>query len=241
MLVATPMAAQAKPPLPAAPAAGAPAPVAAASQRVQAAIDAIQADDSYQLELPELQTPPQMGTPAWLRAFSEWLDGPGRIVANVLLAIAIIVVIGYVLYLTVPAVRDAIDGLIARVRRRADEDEGDADPWRPDAAAARSLLDEADALAKAGAYGEAVHLVLRHSLTDINRRRPDMLKPALTARAIARAEALPDIARSAFGTVVGLVERSRWAGQALQVQDWETARAAYTDFAFGNHWRASAT
>lgn len=211
-----------------------------APERLQAAIDAIQANPRYQLELPSLPTPPQLNRPAWLDAVWNWLSGPGRIFANVLLALGCALALLYILYLTVPSVRDAIDGLLARLGRRTDAQGVDDAPWQPDVAAARSLLEQADALAKAGAFGEAVHLLLRHSLVDIDRRRPDVLRPALTARAIASIEALPGAARRAFSTVVGIVERSRWAGQDLHAQDWSEARSAYEDFAFGSHWRAAA-
>jgi len=96
---------------------------------------------------------------------------------------------------------------------------------------------EADRLAAAGQFGEAVHLLLGRSLEDIASRRPGLLKPALTARAIAVMAELPDQARLAFGRIAVTVERSLWARQPIDQSAWHDARSAYEDFALGPHWR----
>ena len=110
--------------------------------------------------------------------------------------------------------------------------EAEAAPeWRPDAAMASALLSDADLLAEAGRYDEAVHLLLRRSFDDIAQTRPDWLTPASTAREIARLAPLPAAARTAFGVIAGEVERSRYALNALGHPDWTRARAAYAAFA----------
>jgi hypothetical protein len=68
--------------------------------------------------------------------------------------------------------------------------------WRPDAAVARVLLADADALAAKGRYAEAAHLLLRRSVQDIEGSRPRLVRPALTSRDIAAHPGLPDAARS---------------------------------------------
>lgn len=103
--------------------------------------------------------------------------------------------------------------------------------WRPDAARAGALLADADALAAAGRFADAVHLLLRRSFEDIAETRPDWLTPASTAREIARLPALPQVARAAFGVIAGEVERSRYALVPIGAPDWMRARAAYADFA----------
>ena len=55
--------------------------------------------------------------------------------------------------------------------------------------------------------------------------------PASTAREIAGLGALPQAARSAFGVIATLVERSRYALRPLGQPDWAAARAAYAGFA----------
>lgn len=100
-----------------------------------------------------------------------------------------------------------------------------------DAAAARALLDEADALAAQGRFDEATHLLLLRSLEHIAAARPSALTPASTAREIAALDFLSAPARATFGRIAALVEQGRYALHPLGAQDWATARAAYADFA----------
>ncbi|MEQ1687933.1 MAG: hypothetical protein ABL874_05120 [Sphingopyxis sp.] len=204
--------------------------------RVQTVIDGIQADTGYQLEFAPQPAVPR--PPEWLKAFFEWLSGAGQWfvygVAGLLIGAALL----FVLYLTVPGVREAVDRVRARFRRRPDE--AAEEVWQPDEGAARNLLADADALAGQGRYGEAVHLLMGRSVEDIARRRPGVLKPALTARSIALLDDLPSPARTAFGRIAAVVERSLWARQLIAVNEWSDARTAYEDFVFGAHWRASA-
>jgi len=104
-------------------------------------------------------------------------------------------------------------------------------PWAPDAAQARALLDEADALAAQGQYDEAVHLLLLRSFEHIAAARPEWLSPATTAREIAQLPAHAEAARTAFGRIAANVEASRYALSRLSAPDWAEARAAYADFA----------
>lgn len=107
----------------------------------------------------------------------------------------------------------------------------EAPAWRPDAAHAHALLADADALAAAGRFADAVHLLLRRSFDDIAATRPDWLTPASTAREIAGLPALPGPARAAFAVIAGEVERSRYALLPIGAPDWARARAAYAQFA----------
>ena len=125
-------------------------------------------------------------------------------------------------------------------RDRGAPADADGDDWRPDAAQARDLLAEADALAAAGRFGDAAHLLLGRSLEDIASRRPGLLRPALTARAIAAENDLPGGARGAFNRIVAVVEQALWARRPIDAGDWTDARASYEDFAFGPHWRRTA-
>lgn len=201
----------------------------------------LKADGSHQFGIAPA---PPIPKPGWLARvlgdFFEWL-GKGGLPGVQLLGWLLIIALGlFLLYLFVPVVRDTVDAAIARLRGRGGKDDAAADDWQPDHAAARNLLAEADALAAAGRFDEAVHLLLGRSLEDIQSRRPGLLKPALTARAIAAMRDLPDAARAAFGRIAEAVERSRWARRALAEPDWQQARASYEAFAFGEHWRARA-
>lgn len=205
------------------------------------AIAEVKTDASYQFRIspsPPPQPPSAFGR--WLESLFDWLGGEARPVVRVIGWLLIGALALFLLYLFVPVVRETVDNALARLRQRKGLTVAGDQDWQPDSAAARNLLAEADALAAAGRFDEAAQLLLTRSLEEISARHPGLLKPALTARAIAAIDALPDLARTAFGRIAEAVERSRWARRALAEPDWQSARAAYEDFAFGGHWRARA-
>lgn len=106
--------------------------------------------------------------------------------------------------------------------------------WAPNTAAALALLEDADALAAQGRYGEAARLLLQRSVGEIAATRPDWLAPSSTAREIAASPGLPWAARQAFGVIAREVERSLFALTGLVREDWERARAAYAEFALAD-------
>lgn len=120
-----------------------------------------------------------------------------------------------------------------RTRRRREKVVGEDPAWKPDEGHARALLADADRLAAAGRYDEAVHVLLTRSVQRIEAERPGLLQPASTAREIAATLSLPGAARRAFGTIAGRVEASRFALRALVEADWLAARQAYAEFALG--------
>jgi hypothetical protein len=109
--------------------------------------------------------------------------------------------------------------------------------WAPEAAPARAWLNEADAMARQGRFAEAVHHLLTRSIEDIARRRPRLVRPALTSRELAAATDIPPSARDLFAGIARLVEKSLFGGRPVSAEDWETARAAYADFALPGTWR----
>ena len=82
-----------------------------------------------------------------------------------------------ILYHFVPAFADWIDNFRFGRKRGDIEEEalGEAE-----AGAARARLADADALAAAGRFAEAVHLLLYRSVDDISDRRPGLVRPAMT-------------------------------------------------------------
>lgn len=112
----------------------------------------------------------------------------------------------------------------------------DAD-WRPDADAARALLADAEMLAAEGRFAEAARLLLRRSVDDIARRRPDFVKPSLTARDIAAASAIPEGARHAFAAIARVVEVSAFGSAPVSADAWTDCRRAYGEFALAGAWR----
>lgn len=114
----------------------------------------------------------------------------------------------------------------------------EVEEWRPDAVAARILLQDADALAAAGRYGEAAHLILRRTIQDIELHRPKLVRPSDTSRDIAAFEALPSSARPAFVRIAAAVERSLFARLPLGAAEFQGCRQAYEAFALPEAWRA---
>lgn len=189
---------------------------------------AILSDKTIQFDLPmrHVDTPE---SPAWLKALG---DAIGRFVAwvgngwNVLGWIALAFVIVVLLVLLVPGLRE----WLARLVRRGSDEQPEAQ-WAPTEHQARALLEEADTLAHAGRYDEAVHLILFRSIDDIAAWRGELVRPSSTSRDIARADGLPGEARGVFARIVAAVERSWFGGRALGIGDWEAARADYARFA----------
>jgi hypothetical protein len=180
------------------------------------------ADRAIQFDLPQAQAPE---TPAWLVNLVEALR-------PVLSALFWIALAAFALFLLYWLARRAAGANWPWGQKAA----ADAPDWRPEAGPARRLLDEADALAARGSFAEAARLLLFRSIEDIDSRRPDLVRPALTSRDIAGLPAIPERPRSAFVQIAMLVEHSLFAARPLGPEDWRNCRAAYEEFAFAEGW-----
>jgi hypothetical protein len=131
---------------------------------------------------------------------------------------------------------------LPRLRRSRSAANAAAEPieedWAPGAEPARQWLNEADRLAAAGRYAEAVHHLLLRSVEDIGQRRPRLLRPALTSRDLARAEAIPSAPRRLFADLASVVERSLFGGAPVGAEEWGRCREAYADFARARSWQS---
>jgi Domain of unknown function (DUF4129) len=78
---------------------------------------------------------------------------------------------------------------------------------------------------------------LLRSVEDIERRKPNMLKPSSTAREISVAQSLPERARDTFGLIARHVEASLFGGRNLDAGGWDQCREAYGRFALAGEWR----
>lgn len=192
-------------------------------------------DAELQLTRPEqdIEIPEPSPPPGWLRAFGRFLQSLGP-VFEVIFWIAVgLVAAGLLYFLFGEAIRLRFGG------KRKPKDERKDDVLvdiRPDAASARSLLEEADALAREGRFAEAVHLLLFRSIEDIQERLEGGVPNSLTAREIASLGRLPDRARRALKPIILVVERSFFGGRAVDADGWQEARRSYEDFAFGEAW-----
>lgn len=193
-----------------------------------AAHEKLRADPAIQFDLPAARPPDP--PPRWLIDLLEAIAPYLKYVAWGLIALAA----GALIYVVA---RHLIATGLPFGRRGAPA-ESQAEPdWRPEAGPARQLLRDADALATAGRYAEAVHLLLHRSVEEIERRRPHLVRPALTSRDIAAASALPADARRVFSGIAAIVETSLFGGRPVDADDWRAARAAYEDFALPQAWR----
>ncbi len=179
----------------------------------------------------ELTTTPRTETPDWLKALGRFISEYFWLIEWIFWGLIALLVAGLIAFI----VMRFTGAELPWRRKRGDDAAGEE--WRPAEAPARALLREADALAEAGRYSEAAHLLLFRSIEEIESRRPKLVRPALTSRDIAGADAIPGGPRSAFASIVLTVERSLFGGRALGAQDWRECRAAYEEFAFAGAWR----
>jgi hypothetical protein len=219
------------------------------ADRFAAAHAELKADSSVQFDF--TQPPPEPQAPSWLRALLEWLGDmlepvgrfltwigsfmPDAPVARILLWSLLALATSALIWVIYQRIRTGGWRLPFLHRAATVEAELDGD-WAPDAAPVRAWLSEADALAEQGRYAEAAHHLLIRSIEDISKRRPTLVRPALTSREIGAADAIPAQARDLFVRIVRLVERSLFGGAPVGRDEWAAARSAYADFALAKAW-----
>ena len=200
-----------------------------ASDAFARAHEALLRDKALQFE-PTVRTPPP--PPEWLKALIEALGAAAPFLAYVFWGFLIV---GAVIILYFLA-RELITARWPSLKPNKGPALG-AEDWRPSVAKARTLLEDADRLAAAGQFAEAVHLILFRSIEDIEGKRPDLIRPALTSRDIAGLEGVPQTVRRTFSQIARVVERSFFGGQPVGVDEFAACREAYEGFAFAETWR----
>ena len=185
----------------------------------------------HTLQFAFLAPKPPKPPPGWLRVVGEILKALAPFMQWVfwgglaLVALAILVFIG----------REVIG--IRWLGKKPKAKAAPAVPqWRPEPAKARALLEDADRLAAQGLYAEAAHLLLHRSIDEVEGRRPRAVRPALTARDIARLDSLPAAARAPFEFIAGVVERSFFGGRPVDAAAFAECRGAYQRFALPEAW-----
>jgi hypothetical protein len=203
---------------------------------LRAAQAQMMADRSLQFTFDKAQPPPAPAQlPDWLAAALRWIGGVINFIAPFLgwiflagLALAALAVLIFVF-------REAITARWPKLKRKPKPRQKVAD-WRPDAAVARALLEEADRLAAAGDYAEAVRLILHRSIEEIEGRRPRLVRPAYTSREIGRLDDVPAAARATFMAIAEVVERSFFGGRQVDAAGFAECRRTYEAFAFPGAW-----
>lgn len=199
-------------------------------EAVALAHDRLLKDGSLQFDRAGFVTP---DTPGWLNWIGDLLQAAAPAL-RLIFWLGLALMVGLILY---AIVREILRLRAPRARPEEPGVVGNTE-WRPEAGAARNLLIEADALAARGLYAEAVHLLLLHSVHDIEKRQPRALRGSLTTREIAALRILPDAARPAFALIGRVVERSLFGGAAVDSGDFSDCRRAYEAFALPEGWRA---
>lgn len=202
---------------------------------LKAAQRALMRDPTLQFSFDKAAQPAVTHLPHWLQALLEALGKGFGLIAPVLgwifvggLALALLAVLFFI-------GREFVQARWPDLFKRKPPAPKPA-AWRPEAAVARALLDEADKLAAAGRYAEAVRLILHRSIEEIEGRRPRLVKPAYTAREIGRLSDIPENARGVFVGIAGVVEKSFFGGQTLDANGFAACRRAYESFAFPGAW-----
>ena len=205
-----------------------------------------------QFDLKPVTPPPP--TPEWVHTLGDWVQWalspigralswlyrllPDAPYARILFWMILAALAALILWVVIDRIRNGIWRMPRWRRRTAASPTTEAEAeWVPEAAPARAWLREADALASEGRYAEAVHHLLIRSIEDITRRRPKLVRPALTSRDIAASEAMPHSARDIFSGIAGIVERSLFGGRGVDANDWSEARTAYADFVLPKVWK----
>ncbi|MGB5724502.1 MAG: hypothetical protein WBM39_08795 [Parasphingorhabdus sp.] len=197
--------------------------------------DDVRADANIQYTPTPAPEPPEV--PQWWRDFLDWL---GEFLTPLFEAIAaawpilrillLVLLVAGVLTLFWVILSPYIQQW--RGRKRPPEE-----IWQPQPDAARKLLAQAEALAAAGQFDQAVRLLLQHSIADIEKRRPDLLRPSSTSREIERFDSLPETARAMFAVIAGQVERGIFAALPVDESGWRISRDAYARFALKETWQ----
>jgi len=205
------------------------------AEKVARAHVRVVADHSLQFALVPAPSP---HPPSWLVALMKALAAGWpvlRIVFLVAMAVAALMVIVVI-----------ARAVAARIRRRAPARQaalslpGHGENLRPLPRRARALLEEADALAAAGRFDEAAHVLLFRTIDDLEGRRPRTVRPALTTRDIAALEVIPPPARGAFAVIAQVVEKSFFGGRRLDAGAFAVCRQAYEAFVSPQSWAAGA-
>jgi hypothetical protein len=223
---------------------------ASGADRFSHAYSALRHDSSVQFNLAPASQPPK--PPAWLTAlfdwigkvfelvgrFLSWVTGffPDAAYARIILWIVIVAGAAALIWAVYNRIRYG-EWRLRIPRLSPPQDIDIEEEWAPTEIGARSWLEEADALASEGRFAEAIHHLLFRSVEDIARRRPALVRPALTSRELSAAQGIPGRARELFSGIAKVVEKSLFGGRPVAENDWLSARQAYSEFALAAAWR----
>lgn len=184
--------------------------------------DSVLADGRYQTEMPEPEVRPErepFTIPPWLAKIIFWV-----------VVGAVLAMVAYFLF------QLAYDLLRDRSPFKSNRDRPGTAPERVETpvAAAREVdprsLAEADRLAAAGRFSEAIHLLLLVALQRLHRELGPRVAPALTGREVLHLPSLPGGTVAPLTRMVQLSEINHFGGRAAREPDYRSARDDYLAF-----------
>ena len=203
---------------------GGPAAAETAPETIRQAIEGVYSSGRYQTELPQEQ--PQV----------EWepLHIPDIVKDILRILFWMLLIVGGLLLLFY--LITSLPSLQQRLKRRAAEgDPSSVGPIATDADRERLdlALGEADRLARQGAYGEALHLLLLYCLNEMRRRFGLRVPPSLTSREILGLSVLPEVRRTGLSVIVSAVEVSHFGGRPVDESTYLSCRERCEDVVLG--------
>ncbi|MDD9905368.1 MAG: hypothetical protein OXT06_17495 [Rhodospirillaceae bacterium] len=189
---------------------------------IQSDVDSILSDREYQRSLPkferqEIELPdqapteePTVGNPSPVLKFLLWV-----------LAAVGVVLLAYALLRAVVNYFDRqaqTEGLPMADSALANGKEGSAPP---------NSLDEIEKLANAGAFSEAVHLLLLKCFEELHRRSIFTSGAAMTSRELLVKAALPAPAQDGLAFIVSAVELGHFGGRQISRATYEQCLSGY--------------
>ncbi len=193
-------------------------------EAVGKAVERVYNARDYQTEMPQEESP---------QAFKP-LVIPDIVKEIIRIVFITLLVVGGLLLLFFLA--NALPTLRERLKRRAaGQDQVGATPIASDADREHLeiALSEADRLARQGAYGDALHLLLLYCLNEMRRRFGLGLPPSLTSREILGLSVLPEIRRLGLSVIVSAVEVSHFGGRSVDETTYQLCRQRCEDVVLG--------
>ena len=191
-----------------------------APQRVEESRDRILASERYQTDRPE---------PLDIEVDIEPFQVPHWLVEAIVWTIVAIAAVMIAVFL--------FNAFQNRSGLKLNRDSAQAAPQRVDTpvraqrkAIDARTLEEADALAAAGRFAEAIHLLLLVAMDHLRRDLGPRIAPALTGREILHLAALPQALAAPLGRMVSLSEIKHFGGREAAGPDYALCRQDFLAF-----------